>query len=297
MTDDSRLTVHEGRWTLEHRFESPWHYLPVEVGPGTAGLRVELEYEQAGETVLDLGCLGPAGFRGWSGGARSWFAITAEEATPGYLPGELETGLWQVMIGLYRVPPDGVPYRVTVRASGHGAGLVPSAPAAPPVPGKHNGKFFKPARGVDKTVDHNGIAVKIPGRQPGPLHNVGPWCVNPRVGPVVCGRRQRILKNPALGYTDVQVNGVRHPAAPQSNCLRILLCHRRSYDHHAKLAVLRHEDARDRGLGARTGVHRLARARVTPIFRAILSASAVCAGTLPGLISSESLPRRSHFAC
>ena len=59
MTDDSRPTVHEGRWTLEHRFESPWHYLPVEVGPGTAGLRVELEYEQAGEAVLDLGCLGP----------------------------------------------------------------------------------------------------------------------------------------------------------------------------------------------------------------------------------------------
>src|SRR5580700_4675684 len=134
MTEDSRYTVHEGRWTLEDRFESPWHYLPVEVRPGTAGLRVELAYEQAGETVLDLGCLGPAGFRGWSGGARSWFAITAEEATPGYLPGELEAGLWQVMIGLYRVPPDGVPYRVTVRASGHGAGLVPPAPAAPPAP-------------------------------------------------------------------------------------------------------------------------------------------------------------------
>ena len=124
MTDDSRTTVRKGRWTLEHRFESPWHYLPVEVRPGTAGLRVELEYEQAGETVLDLGCLGPAGFRGWSGGARSWFAITGEEATPGYLPGELEAGLWQVMIGVHRVPLDGVPYRVTVRASGHGSGLV-----------------------------------------------------------------------------------------------------------------------------------------------------------------------------
>jgi hypothetical protein len=42
--------------------------------------------------------------------------------------------LWQVMIGLYRVPPDGVPYRVTVQASGHGAGLVPPVPAAPPAP-------------------------------------------------------------------------------------------------------------------------------------------------------------------
>ena len=136
MADGSRRTVHEGRWTLEHRFSSAWHYLPFEVGPGTAGLRVELEYEQAGETVLDLGCLGPGGFRGWSGGARGWFGITAAAATPGYLPGELEAGLWQVMIGVHRVPPDGVPYRVTVQASGHSAGLLPPAPAPPPpVPG------------------------------------------------------------------------------------------------------------------------------------------------------------------
>src|SRR3974390_62232 len=41
-------TRHAGRWTLEDRFASPWHYLPVEVGPEAAGLRVELEYERAG---------------------------------------------------------------------------------------------------------------------------------------------------------------------------------------------------------------------------------------------------------
>ena len=59
------LIVRKGTWTLEDRFASPWQYLPVEVAPGTAALRVELEYERAG-AVLDLGCLGPAGFRGWS---------------------------------------------------------------------------------------------------------------------------------------------------------------------------------------------------------------------------------------
>src|SRR5260370_31287140 len=116
MAGGSRPTVHEGRWTVEHRFESPWHYLPVEVEPGTAGLRVELAYEQAGESVLDLGCLGPAGFRGWSGGARSWFALTGAEATPGYLPGELEAGLWQVMNGVHRAPPDRAPHPRTRQA-------------------------------------------------------------------------------------------------------------------------------------------------------------------------------------
>jgi hypothetical protein len=125
------LTVHTGTWTLEDRFASPWHYLPVEVASGTAALRVELEYEQAG-AVLDLGCLGPSGFRGWSGGARQSFVIAAEAATPGYLPGEIEAGLWRVMIGLHMVPPDGVRYRVTAEpSSGPAAADLLMAPAPP----------------------------------------------------------------------------------------------------------------------------------------------------------------------
>jgi len=110
------LTVHTGTWTLEDCFASPWQYLPVEVAPGTAALRVELEYDRAG-SVLDFGCLGPSGFRGWSGGARESFVIAAEAATPGYLPGEIEPGLWQVMIGLHMVAPDGARYRVTAEPS------------------------------------------------------------------------------------------------------------------------------------------------------------------------------------
>jgi PHP domain len=125
---------HGGRWTLEDRFASPWHYLPVEIGPGTAGLRVELDYEQADGTVLDLGCLGPGGFRGWSGSARTSFAITGEAATPGYLPGEIEAGLWQVMIGVHRVPPDGIRYRMTAKTTRRGEDVLPPAAPAPPAP-------------------------------------------------------------------------------------------------------------------------------------------------------------------
>lgn len=124
------LTVHTGTWTPEDRFASPWHYLPVEVAPGTAALRVELEYERAG-AVLDLGCLGPSGFRGWSGGARRSFVIAAEAATPGYLPGEIEPGLWQVVLGLHVVPPDGVRYRVTAEPSSGPAADQPVVSALP----------------------------------------------------------------------------------------------------------------------------------------------------------------------
>jgi PHP domain len=131
MADWSR---HAGRWTLEDRFASPWHYLPVEVGPGTAGLRVELEYERDRGTVLDLGCLGPDGFRGWSGSARGSFVITGEAATPGYLPGEIEAGRWQVMIGVHRVPADGVRYQVTAETTRRGEHMLPPAAPAPPAP-------------------------------------------------------------------------------------------------------------------------------------------------------------------
>jgi PHP domain len=140
------LTVHTGTWTPEDRFASPWHYLPVEVAPGTAALRVELEYE-CPDAVLDLGCLGPSGFRGWSGGARRSFVITTESATPGYLPGEVEAGLWQVMIGVHTVPPGGVPYRVTAEPSGGtatGSGF-PAAVSAPPVPANRPGRRELPA--------------------------------------------------------------------------------------------------------------------------------------------------------
>jgi hypothetical protein len=134
MTDS---VAHSGRWTPDDRFASAWHYLPVEVAPGTCGLRVELSYDRSSGAVLDLGCLGAAGFRGWSGGARSSFVITPESATPGYLPGELEPGQWQVMIGVHRIPPGGVAYRLTAEGTGHAGRLLPAAaPAAPPAPAR-----------------------------------------------------------------------------------------------------------------------------------------------------------------
>ena len=121
---------HSGRWTLEDRFASPWQYLPVEVPDGAWGLRAELEYERSG-AVLDLGCIGPGGFRGWSGGARRSFVITPDAATPGYLPGDLEPGTWQVVIGLHRVPLDGAEYRLTAQVTSRPGELTPGQPPDP----------------------------------------------------------------------------------------------------------------------------------------------------------------------
>src|SRR3984885_15556763 len=112
---------HAGTWTIEDMMASPLHYLPVEVPAGAAALRVTLSYSRDGGGILDLGCFGPLGFGGWSGGARSSFVVSPWGATPGYLAGEVVAGLWQVAIGLYKVPAEGVRYEVTAEAVG-GAG-------------------------------------------------------------------------------------------------------------------------------------------------------------------------------
>lgn len=130
------LTRHAGTWTIDDRCESVWRYLPVEVPPGTGALRVELDYDPTGGAVLDLGCFGPAGFRGWSGGARRFFVITATAATPGYLQGDIEPGTWQIVLGLHRIAAAGTRYELTAEVTSR---ALPDGPAgvlgpAEPVP-------------------------------------------------------------------------------------------------------------------------------------------------------------------
>jgi len=120
------LTRHAGTWTIEDRCESILHYLPLQVPAGSTALRVSLDFDADG-TVLDLGCFGPAGFRGWSGGARRSFVISAKAATPGYLPGELEPGTWHAVLGLHRIPASGARYELTAEATALPPDLVPGA--------------------------------------------------------------------------------------------------------------------------------------------------------------------------
>jgi hypothetical protein len=127
------LTRHAGTWTIEDRCESTWHYLPFEVPAGAGALRVQLDYDATG-AVLDLGCFGPAGFRGWSGGARRSFVIGEAGATPGYLPGELEPGIWNAVIGLHRIPAVGARYELSAETTAQGPELLPRSGGHPAPP-------------------------------------------------------------------------------------------------------------------------------------------------------------------
>lgn len=88
-----------------------WESVPFEVPAGVHRITVSVTHSRfaiglAGN-VLDLGIFGPAGadpgnetgFRGWSGGARTWFTLSESDATPGYLPGPIDAGTWTVALG------------------------------------------------------------------------------------------------------------------------------------------------------------------------------------------------------
>jgi hypothetical protein len=81
--------------------------LPFDVPVGVARITVQFEYQGREEkTAIDLGVLGPGeftspdGFRGWSGGNKSLFTVSATDATPSYLAGPVRPGTWSLLLGI-----------------------------------------------------------------------------------------------------------------------------------------------------------------------------------------------------
>ncbi len=106
------MRLERGLWTPADRDRSIYQYVPFEVRPTGRAVSVRLRYDRTA-AVLDLGLFGPSGFVGWSGSVRERVVVTAERATPGYLPG-LPAGDWQVVMGLHRVPAAGVAFELEI---------------------------------------------------------------------------------------------------------------------------------------------------------------------------------------
>ncbi|WP_196258703.1 CehA/McbA family metallohydrolase [Pelagibacterium limicola] len=100
----------------------PYYYVPFAVPDGTTRIDVALSYPKAENCIIDLGCFDPTatgypsatGFRGWSGGARERFFVARDDATPGYVHGEIPVGDWNVILGLYKLPPQGAPVELSI---------------------------------------------------------------------------------------------------------------------------------------------------------------------------------------
>jgi len=129
----------EGHFDAADRAADEFPLLPFEVPPGITRLdvRYQVSHQLGGDkvgwqegNVVDIGLFDPRGaefltaqgFRGWSGTTRQEFTITADEATPGYLAGPVQSGTWHVALGLYQVAPDGCDYRIVVTLEGQESG-------------------------------------------------------------------------------------------------------------------------------------------------------------------------------
>jgi hypothetical protein len=119
-----------GTWTLDDRISGPVKEVAFEIPAGTAALTVRMGHDSSAG-VLDLGCSGPDGFRGWSGGAREGFMLTATHATPGYLAGRIDPGQWVLTLGPVVLNPIGMEWQAqVVLTPGVERSLRPSAPSA-----------------------------------------------------------------------------------------------------------------------------------------------------------------------
>ena len=129
---------------LTGRFEPgapDWGYVPVDIPAGVREIAVRYSYDRPATppgvpgNALDIGMFdndghelgNAAGFRGWSGGARDNFTISRSDATPGYIPGPITPGRWNVILGPYTVAPQGLEWRVevTLRYGDPGPAFVP----------------------------------------------------------------------------------------------------------------------------------------------------------------------------
>lgn len=128
------------RLDADMKRRSDYALVPFEVMAGTARLEVEYAYdEHEGGNQIDLGLVDPRGaefpsfpgFRGWSGAVRHSVVLTERAATPGYLPGPIESGRWWVLLGLYKMSSQELDLTLTIRTA-------PTAGEAP-APGPPDG--------------------------------------------------------------------------------------------------------------------------------------------------------------
>lgn len=122
--DKPDLTLHGEVSGKDHQ---TYRLVPFDVPAGATRITVQFDYDnKTDHTTIDLGLLGPDGFRGqdgfrgWSGGTKRVFTVSATDATPSYLPGAIRPGRWQLLLGLPNVRPTAhTPYDIKIWF-GHG---------------------------------------------------------------------------------------------------------------------------------------------------------------------------------
>ena len=116
-----------GRFELGER--QRYRHVPFEMPSDVTQIHIAYDYSDriahtpglSGGNTLDIGLFdqrgyaaGTPGFRGWSGSDKSSFTVGWDWATPPYRPGAIEPGTWYVLLGPYKIGPNGLDYRVQI---------------------------------------------------------------------------------------------------------------------------------------------------------------------------------------
>ncbi|WP_454828030.1 CehA/McbA family metallohydrolase [Pseudoxanthomonas wuyuanensis] len=161
---------------LSGRDHQSYRTVPFDVPAGTVRITVEFDYSgRDRKTTIDLGVLGPDGFRGqdgfrgWSGGNKRWFTLSASDATPSYLPGPIRSGQWALLLGVPNIRADEhAEYRVRIwltreDASDAEAGPELLAPVLRAQPGWYRGDLHMHTGHSDAScASQNGTRVPCP---------------------------------------------------------------------------------------------------------------------------------------
>ncbi len=99
-------------------------YVPFAVPEGIAKISVKQTYSGQAQrkNVLNLGIYGPqgyqlgnpAGFRGWSGGGKTEFFISAREASTSYIPGKIDAGTWNIIMYASTITAEGIDWKLEI---------------------------------------------------------------------------------------------------------------------------------------------------------------------------------------
>lgn len=94
------------RDTITDQAYRTYRLLPFDVPEGVKAVEIRFDYTgREARTTIDVGLLGPGEtfdneFRGWSGGNKRSFTLSASDATPSYLSGPVTPGRWQLLLGV-----------------------------------------------------------------------------------------------------------------------------------------------------------------------------------------------------
>jgi hypothetical protein len=110
---------------IEHAQEGDYITLPFNVPPNTSTMTLRYEYQRPSlevikfengsftnhqwVNIIDLGLIKPDGQQaGASGSDKPVVTLSETWATPGYTPCDLTPGEWKILVGAYKVAPEGV---------------------------------------------------------------------------------------------------------------------------------------------------------------------------------------------